>query len=41
MDFCKPDKRSPSGEEDCLTGELSDSHLVSQGNQLTSRCDGY
>lgn len=25
MDFCKPDKRSPSGEEDCLTGELSDS----------------
>ena len=41
MDFCKPDKRSPSGEEDCLTGELSNSDLVSQGNQLTNRCDGY
>ena len=23
MDFCNPHKRSPSGEEECLTGELN------------------
>lgn len=22
MEFCRTDKKSPSGEEDCLTGEL-------------------